>query len=577
MNTIPATGVSYEEVKAAVEQAEEGDTVLIPEGTASWPERLEITKGISLLGKTVVFGAGTPEAIATDLTIILDESPRSQKNSGVIYFNNTPDQKSRVSGLTIKAGTATQFNNNGVIFLSSSGDRPNFTMRVDHCHIDHVRDKMIHGGGWCYGVADHNLLEAEGNSQSGFFGHSGYGGATDQRCDNQWADFPWFGTANFFFFEDNTVIGNGKVTTSGALDSDHGARWVARHNYFKDARPGWHGTEGGRARGTRAVQIYNNVLDSPTIAPSSMNRSGVGIYHDNTYLGLKNQGGPYHCNMADFRSFGAVGKESGTWGSADGTSPWDKNVTDPEGGWTEGDPSHQFAAGTASQSEPEGTLTDASESWNVNQWAGYSVRHPAIKKGAFIISNTEHTITYRKYGATDRGPLIIFNAGDAYEIHKMLESLDQSGRGKGDLLKNDPPTNSVTSSAAWPHQQIEPCFSWNNVYKDGAGAEVAWGFDTGQPNVQEGRDYFNLGKGLPADTIPPEVKAAYPAAVNGADYTAEYVYPHPFVTGEEPPEQPPIEPPAEQLTVTIAITAPPEVHVEVTQSSTASIGKSSQR
>ena len=43
---------------------------------------------------------------------------------------------------------------------------------------------------------------------------------------------------------------------------------------------------------------------------------------------------------------------------------------------------------------------------------------------------------------------------------------------------------------------------------------------------------MNLGAGLPANQIPAQVTAAYPADVNGgSEYTHEYTYPHPLVTG----------------------------------------------
>ena len=68
------------------------------------------------------------------------------------------------------------------------------------------------------GVADHNVMQAQGNSQCLYVSHAGYGnGGT--RGDESWADYPYFGTQNFFFFEDNTIVGNGVVTTSGGSDA----------------------------------------------------------------------------------------------------------------------------------------------------------------------------------------------------------------------------------------------------------------------------------------------------------------------------------------------------------------------
>src|SRR5205085_9537614 len=155
-----------------------------------------------------------------------------------------------------------------------------FNMRVDHCHFDHIYGRNIQTDGWTYGVADHNYIEAEGNGQSVYINCGTYGGYT--MGHGAWADYPWFGTNRFFFIEDNTIVGNGIVTTSGAIDAEYGGRFVARHNYFNNARPGWHGTE-GENRGTRAVEIYDNTYDW-TIGYTALMRSGTALVHDNNWI-----------------------------------------------------------------------------------------------------------------------------------------------------------------------------------------------------------------------------------------------------------------------------------------------------
>lgn len=54
-------------------------------------------------------------------------------------------------------------------------------------------------------------------------------------------------------------------------------------------------------------------------------------------------------------------------------------------------------------------------------------------KGSVITDNTRTTISYIFYPFRDRGPLLVFRSGDAYQIHRCLFVLDQPGRGKGDL------------------------------------------------------------------------------------------------------------------------------------------------
>ena len=322
-------------------------------------------------------------------------------------------------------------------------------MRVDHCHFDNVRDRAMQISGWCYGVADNNVINSYGANQSIYLHHAGIGGATTAWSDAGWADYPKFGTGDFFFIETNTLTANGLATTNGGIDSENAARWVARFNDFTDCRPGWHGTEGSRARGTRAVEIYGNTFHW-TILPSSSNRSGAAIYHDNTYDGAKMHNIDAHSNFIQFREMGAVGSGRWNWKSSDGTSPWDKNVTESDGTWVEGHSSYLFASGTDNSSvNSEGVMHDSTKNWTTNQWAGYSITNtnPAAAcylKGAFIISNTAKSITYYFYGSGDRGPDMVFNSGDSYAIHKVLTSLDQPGRGKGDRIDKDPPVNTVT-------------------------------------------------------------------------------------------------------------------------------------
>jgi hypothetical protein len=108
----------------------------------------------------------------------------------------------------------------------------------------------------------------------------------------------------------------------------------------------------------------------------------------------------------------------------------------------------------------------------------------------------------------------------------VLVALDQVGRGKGDLLSGpvDAPVNTVAGGKSWPRQAVEPAMSWNNV--DIAG--TAYGFKSSFPTEQLGRDYYNLGKGLPLGSTPSQVSSIYTSAVNGTTYTGPYTYPHPL-------------------------------------------------
>jgi hypothetical protein len=533
--TINAASAALTDVTTAVAAAVDGDTVIVPAGTASWTSVLTITKGITLQGATTVTNAGTQNPTASDLTVIKDDSPLDTIQSGLIKVDLTPNQSFRLTGFTFASGVRTTLNDNGVVQLTSdTNSAPVTNVRVDHCHFDHIYGRNIQTGGWVYGVADHNYIVAQGNGQSFFINDGTYGGY--QLGHGAWADYPWFGTAKFFFFEDNTVVGNGIVTTSGTTDAEYGARFVVRHNYLSNANVGCHGTEGSN-RGGRAFEMYDNVSNW-TIIPSAQLRSGTALIHDNTWTGTA-AGTPTHTSIVIYRENGGVPANT-NYAPADGTSPWDANDTEGNGTYVEGHSPHLFISGQASTtgsiSGGQATMTDATKSWTVDQWAGYSITQTnplaaSYQKSSYIISNTAHTITYYYYSATDRGPNLTFAAGDSYQIHRVVTALDQGGRGKGDLLSGGSmaaPINTVTGTMQWPHQALEPAMSWNNVYTP---TGVAYGFDSAIPTELGGRDYYNLGKGFSVDTTPSQVSTIYTATLNGVAYTGTYIYPHPLVSG----------------------------------------------
>jgi hypothetical protein len=139
---------------------------------------------------------------------------------------------------------------------------------------------------------------------------------------------------------------------------------------------------------------------------------------------------------------------------------------------------------------------------------GYSLTNTVTGRASFITSNTATTITYSFDNTYDPNGNLVFNTGDGYVIYKLLVALDQPGRGKGDLVKGDMPRNATTRTAAWPHQALEPIYSWNNTI-NGLNVNIRSVF----PTIQENRDYYNQ------------------TAMRGY---APFTYPHPLTTGAQP-------------------------------------------
>jgi hypothetical protein len=191
---------------------------------------------------------------------------------------------------------------------------------------------------------------------------------------------------------------------------------------------------GAASRGTRCAKIYNN-SNHWTIAPSASYRSGNAVIHDNTWDGNDTSGGPNHGSIVLFPAEGAAGIRGGVLGSADGRSPWDVNDTEGNGTYVEGHAPHLFASGNATSSSSGGILKDGTANWTPHDWIGYSVTNMnshagAYLKGSVIMDNTRTTIFYISYQYTDRGPLLVFRAGDGYRIHRRLSMVDQAGEGR---------------------------------------------------------------------------------------------------------------------------------------------------
>ncbi len=513
--TVHYSNGSAASVQALHNAALDGDTITLPAGTFSWTSRVTITKGVTLKGATTIAGSPSNPTVI-DATVILDNIPRSGSGAGIISAQLNANQSFRLTGISFRHGSSTAYGSNGAVRVTSNGTQPNRSVRIDHCHFDHLYwSHAIWIYGWIYGVDDHNVFDCNPANLSHLIWHNTWGGRING--NGSWADFPYYGSDKFWFIEDNTIRGNGPAT-SGNIDVMNGGRYVARHNAFFNAAPNSHGTEGGPQRGARAREVYDNAFNWTIGWGGHMQRSGGSIWHDNAWTGVASNRST-HTALTLFREIGAIGNDLGFWGVAGGNNRWD--VNDPHG---------LYESGVASATLASGRLQDSSKNWTPNQWAGYSVTNTNPASACYlhsshILSNTSNTITYYFYPSGDRGAPLVFGAGHRYQIHRVLTALDQNGRGKGDLI-------SAASPPAWPNEALEPCFSWNNVHSP---TGHAYGFGSKYPTEIANRDYYNLGAGFPGDSTPAKVSSTYTAALNGADYVGPFVYPHPLVSSASVP------------------------------------------
>jgi hypothetical protein len=140
---------------------------------------------------------------------------------------------------------------------------------------------------------------------------------------------------------------------------------------------------------------------------------------------------------------------------------------------------------------PTKIVDSGNPGWTTDKWKTlygiYHVedrRHNQIQDTMNGNTNTAiDTSTFTSNGAMTWAP------GSHYQIYRCLVALDQESRGQGDLVTGSPGSfiNSVTGRRSWPHQKLEPVYSWNN--HQGSGASV--GVQSGYPTMLENRDWYN--------------------------------------------------------------------------------------
>ena len=478
--TIEAASCSQQDVQAAVDAASDGDTVLVPAGTATWTSPAGNAPSVRISKKAItVQGAGMDKTVITDAT--------GARGRQVPFLIVTAEGKPfRITGFAFEEHlTANDWS--GMIVLG--GDGKNF--RIDHCKFANNRIKGISVGGACYGVIDHCVFT--GRQQSIYVSHSTLGGGS--YGDGSWSSPLTLGTGKAVYVEDNTFEYAKPTTGTGAIDSASGGRYVFRHNTVINTTVGTHGTEtSGRLRSVRSYEIYGNTFQNKgkrwVLPRAIFLRGGTGVVFDNTFTGYRVAVGVN--NYRDVNTFKF-------WGMADGTSPYDRNdgVT--------------YDSGSHTGDKGQGVLACAGKEWDADQWVGYSLRNTTTGKSGIIRANTQDTISVVP---AIYGDSLTWNTGDAFTILRAYPCLDQIGRSTGKRLSgHDPPL-----PKEWPEQALEPLYAWNNTLD---GADVGIGSDS--LHVLKNRDFYN---GTPRPGYKP------------------YTYPHPLTQQFPPPPKSDFEAPA---------------------------------
>jgi len=280
---IQAASCSQQDVQAAVDQAQDGDTVLVPAGTGEWSiphgsSGSNWKAAIKIVNKSIIV-----KGTGKERTIIVNRIPHSWQNCA-IHVETRAGKPVRISGMTIQDVSAEDTSR--FIIVDGDGD-----WRVDRCRFSVSPNKY---GGYRYifytyrnGLVDQcefsNALIHFKDAQDGIV---------------SWSQPISLGTVNANYVEDCTFfygVEHGQL--DDFIDGDGGARVVIRHNTVTNAIFHFHGIEGGSLRGIHSYEFYGNTI----IGDGTVNnyrrgylRGGTGVIFNNTWQGSWSGGAPFY-------------------------------------------------------------------------------------------------------------------------------------------------------------------------------------------------------------------------------------------------------------------------------------------
>lgn len=255
-----------------------GDTITLASGTGHIASQLTWTAPAN----AILIGAGTTTTGGDDVTVLIDDDTT---NEALLIISTNATGTFRMTGLTIKGGLG-NLKDQGVIKISGASAQA----RIDHFHWDGTgysspnNGKFMYITGEIYGVLDHSILDLQN------IGWIHFANSADNSGDAHWAASSNWGSASFFYIEDNIINGHttNTVYDSALTDCVTAGRFVVRFNTVVDAgisqtHPTGHS---GNDRGCRAHENYaNSVTSNHVLDPNfafDYNNSGSAMVWNNS-------------------------------------------------------------------------------------------------------------------------------------------------------------------------------------------------------------------------------------------------------------------------------------------------------
>lgn len=266
------SSLAYADVLTAVKASDNGDTVLLPAGCATWTnETLTITKRLRIIGAGI------------DQTIIY----RGTNGQELITFSNTgsnPQQLVELAHLTLDCGPNTVC---GVVSVGNQ-TQTNRNFRLHHLKIDNVCKRGIMTVGRAEGLVDHCQINAPFNLSAQ--GVTVYGFTRGPATVTNPGPALVFGTFTDTVYIEDCVF-NFAYDNDGAFDAYYDASFVFRHNTITNSNfLSTHNQVNGRC--SIKYEFYQNYFFNTATNSTSENgfvafgriRSGAGVMWSNTLV-----------------------------------------------------------------------------------------------------------------------------------------------------------------------------------------------------------------------------------------------------------------------------------------------------
>lgn len=469
--------------------AEYGDTLQSPSCTInnSISSTVVMYKAITWSGNGCTSGTVHGKTVNTSCNTTIKDALAS--NSPMLIWYCPSGLASRITGINFD-GSARAMDwdttSSGIISIDCNMDTGT-TFRIDNNIFDHLQGNAL-GPNTVRGVADHNWVKIAGNNYFYYCFTGHYASASDSIGNTSWnSSVPW-GSADFFYAEDNVAeydAGGGFAGTDGTT----GCRDVFRKNYIVRFEPERHGTDTGGNRGTRAIENYENTYDFDTVVAQGLQglRSGSAIIWGNT--STSPTGTPVAGRLVYDRCCAYL-----TFGLADGENAWDNNDS-ANNPYNPGSPCTGGTSGKECTPSSSGslTVTVSGANWNATgngQWYGYTIHKTtgtcSPNCASIIVNNTIDTITFNS--SDTHGDNLDFADNGRFEINKVLEGIDQPGRGGGSLLTGTDWTM-MSVPGGWNDQVDFPVVEFLNT-DDGASVHSGPG-NTAGGLVRENEHFYN--------------------------------------------------------------------------------------